>query len=180
MSRIGKLPVEVPSGVTVTVGKEEVSVKGPKGVLSERMQPGILIGQADGMLSVTRENDQAQTRASHGLMRSLVANMVHGVSKEFERKLTLIGVGYRAKTEGKNLVLNVGYSNPVEMAIPKGMTVECSKKGDSVTITGASKQRLGEFCAQVRRIRPPEPYKGKGIRYHDERVKTKVGKKVGA
>ncbi len=180
MSRIGKLPVIVPDKVTVTVDKQMVTVKGPKGTLSQGFGAGVEITLDAGKVVVTREDNRPPTRAMHGLTRALINNMVIGVTKEFERTLDLVGVGYRAKMEGKNLVLAVGYSHPVEVAIPEGLRCEASQKGDNVVIRGADKQRVGEFAAKLRRIRPPEPYKGKGIRYHEEQVKTKVGKKVGA
>jgi large subunit ribosomal protein L6 len=180
MSRIGKLPVTVPDKVTVKVEKHLVTVKGPKGTLSQQFRTSVDIAVDGGKVVVTRPDDRPATRAMHGLVRAMINNMVVGVTKEFERQLDLVGVGYRAKTEGKNLVLNVGYSHPVEMAVPEGLRVTAAPKGDNVVITGADKQVVGEFAAKVRRIRPPEVYKGKGIRYHEEQVKTKVGKKVGA
>ncbi|MBI2944696.1 MAG: 50S ribosomal protein L6 [Candidatus Wallbacteria bacterium] len=180
MSRIGKLPVSVPDKVAVTVDKGLVTVKGPKGTLSQGLRPGVEVSVKDGKVHVTRADDKPATRALHGLTRALINNMCTGVSKEFERQLDLVGVGYRAKAEAKKLVLSVGFSNPVDVAVPEGIKVEVTQKGDAITLRGADKQSIGEFAAQLRRIRPPEPYKGKGIRYHEEQVKTKVGKKVGA
>ncbi|MBI3891556.1 MAG: 50S ribosomal protein L6 [Candidatus Wallbacteria bacterium] len=180
MSRIGNLPVPVPDKVTVTIEKALVTVKGPKGTLSQDVRPGITVALEGGKVIVTRADEKPQTRALHGLTRALINNMCVGVSKEFERQLDLVGVGYRAKTEAKKLVLSVGFSNPVDVAIPEGIKVETSPKGDNIVLRSANRQAVGEFAAQIRRIRPPEPYKGKGIRYHEEQVKTKVGKKVGA
>ncbi|MBI4871832.1 MAG: 50S ribosomal protein L6 [Candidatus Riflebacteria bacterium] len=181
MSRIGKLPVTVPDKVTVTVDKYLVTVKGPKGTLSQQFRPGINIALDDRKVVVTREDDRPASRAAHGLTRALIQNMVHGVTQEFERTLDLVGVGYRAKVEGgKTLELALGFSHPVKVPVPEGLKVEAGAKGENVVIRGANKQVVGEFAAKLRRIRPPEAYKGKGIRYHEEQVKTKVGKKVGA
>ena len=180
MSRIGKLPVPVPDKVTVTIDKHLVTVKGPKGTLSQGLKPGVVVRMDAGQVLVSRDDDKPTTRALHGLTRALINNMVLGVSKEWERSLDLVGVGFRAKTEGKNLVLSVGFSKPVDVVIPEGIKVEASAKGDNILLRSTDRQRVGEFAAQIRRIRPPEPYKGKGIRYHEETVKTKVGKKVGA
>jgi large subunit ribosomal protein L6 len=175
MSRVGKQPVPLPDGVTVTVSGETVSVKGPKGQLSERVPSEIKVAVEGGEVQVTRPDDKKSTRALHGLTRALVANMVTGVTTQFAKELEIQGVGYRADTQGKKLVLNVGYSHPVEMAIPEGLKVSVDRNV-MVKIEGSSRQDVGQFAANVRSVRPPEPYKGKGIRYVDEHVRRKVGK----
>ena len=175
MSRIGKQPVPVASGVEVRVADGVVHVKGPKGSLEQRVVPHTHIEVSDGAAHVHRKAESKTARAMHGLMRSLVANMVTGVSKGFSRVLEIQGVGYRAEIKGKDLVLSVGYSHPVPMAIPTGL--EVSLEGQTkIVVSGASKQQVGQFAADVRKVRPPEPYKGKGIRYQGEHVRRKVGK----
>jgi large subunit ribosomal protein L6 len=175
MSRVGKQPVPLPDGVTVTISGATVSVKGPKGQLSERVPSEIKVAVEGGEVQVTRPDDKKSTRALHGLTRALVANMVTGVTTQFSKELEIQGVGYRADTQGKKLVLNVGYSHPVEMPIPEGLKVSVDRNV-MVKIEGSSRQDVGQFAANVRSVRPPEPYKGKGIRYVDEHVRRKVGK----
>jgi large subunit ribosomal protein L6 len=175
MSRVGKQPVPLPDGVTVTISGATVSVKGPKGQLSERVPSEIKVAVEGGEVKVTRPDDKKSTRALHGLTRALVANMVTGVTTQFSKELEIQGVGYRADTQGKKLVLNVGYSHPVEMPIPEGLKVSVDRNV-MVKIEGSSRQDVGQFAANVRSVRPPEPYKGKGIRYRDEHVRRKVGK----
>jgi large subunit ribosomal protein L6 len=175
MSRIGKRPIEIPSGVDVTVGEGKVSVKGPKGQLSESVPAGIAISVADGQVKFERPDERKPTRALHGLVRALVANMVRGVTAEFVKELEIQGIGYRAEAPGKKLVLSVGYSHPVEMPVPQGLQVSVDNNV-IVKISGANRQQVGQFAANVRSVRPPEPYKGKGIRYRDEHVRRKVGK----
>lgn len=182
MSRIGKLPVAVPKGVNVTVSDGNlVTVKGPKGELAQQMPTEIGIEVASGEVRVSRPSDAKTHKALHGLTRALLNNMVIGVNTGFSRVLDIEGVGYRAGVMGKNLVVMVGYSHPVEMVPPPGIAFEVDKAGRSVTISGIDKQVVGQMAAQIRELRPPEPYKGKGIRYHGEVVRQKAGKsgKVG-
>lgn len=180
MSRIGKAPIAIPDKVEVKLSGGTCTVKGPKGTLSWTAPEDIEVKVEGKVLKCIRPEGKNDLGAKHGLARAMINNMIVGVTEGFKKDLTLVGVGYRAKVEGKNLVLNVGYSNPKEIAIPEGLKVEVSKKQDELSITGIDKQLLGEWCAVVRRIRPPEPYKGKGIRYTNEVVKTKQGKRVGA
>ncbi len=181
MSRIGKMPVEVPQNVTVDVRGQTVTAKGPKGELTKTFHPDMQIGMDDGHIVVQRPTNQRDHRALHGLTRALIANMVQGVAEGFRRDLVIEGVGYRAEVRGRNLVLNVGYSHPVEMEPPEDIEIEVERGAKQVTIQGPDKEVVGEFAAKVRAVRPPEPYKGKGIRYADEYVRRKPGKagKVG-
>lgn len=175
MSRIGKAPIPVPQGVTVTINGAEVTVKGPKGTLKRNFRSELQVVQEDGKLLVKRQNEDRLVRALHGLSRTLLANMVHGVTQGFTKNMDIVGVGYRAAVEGKNLVMQLGYSHPVEIPIPEGVTVTVTKNV-AMTITGYDKQVLGDFCAYVRDRRPPEVYKGKGVKYSDERIRRKAGK----
>ena len=175
MSRIGKQPVAFASGVEVAVSAGVVVVKGPKGALERPLVPLTSIEVVDGAALVHRANDEKRARAMHGLMRSLLANMVTGVTQGFERSLTIVGVGYRAAVKDKQLTLSVGYSHPVVMAVPPGLEVE-AKSQTELVVRGIDKQRVGQFAAEIRKVRKPEPYKGKGIRYSDEHVRRKVGK----
>ncbi len=176
MSRIGRKPIPVPDGVTITIEPELVSVKGPKGELSERISRDITVAQDDAVLVVTRPTDRGEHRALHGLTRSLVANMVIGVTDGYEKSLEIQGVGYRAALKGRDLELALGYSHPVSVAAPQGIEFEVPQP-TKVIIRGISKQLVGETAANIRKQRPPEPYKGKGIRYVDERVSLKETKK---
>jgi len=175
MSRIGKIPVKVPSGVKVTFANEVMTVEGPKGKLTQKYHPVITFENKGGEIVVGRANEEKQTKAFHGLYRNLLNNMVMGVSTGFTKSLIITGVGYRAEVQGKLLVMNLGYSNDIFVGIPDGIAITADANG-KVTITGISKQRVGEIAAQIRKLRPPEPYKGKGIRYEDERIRRKVGK----
>lgn len=175
MSRIGKLPIAIPAGVEVTVEGQLVTVKGPKGEMSREVRPEVNVKVENGQLVVTRDSDVAQIRAYHGLTRALLANMVTGVTTGFTRKLTIIGVGYRAAVQNNVLSLNVGKSHPVEMPAPEGVEVQCPTP-TQIVVTGPDKEVLGEYAAKIRAQRPPEPYKGKGIRYEDEYVIRKAGK----
>jgi large subunit ribosomal protein L6 len=177
MSRIGRKPIPVPDGVTVTIEPELVTVKGPKGELSERVNRDIAVEQQDGELVVTRPTDRGEHRALHGLTRSLVANMVEGVTNGYTKALEIQGVGYRAALKGKNLELALGYSHPVPIEAPEGIEFEVPQP-TRVVIRGISKQQVGEIAAVIRKQRPPEPYKGKGIRYEGEYVARKVGKRA--
>ncbi len=175
MSRIGKKPIELPNGVTVKHKDNFVEVKGPKGVLSGTFNSNMDIVVEESQILVKRPDDQVQNRALHGLTRSLIANMVEGVTKGYEKRLQLVGVGYRVAKKGKNLVLTVGYSHPVEMKPPAGIEVEVPSNTE-IVVKGIDKQAVGQFAAQIRGVREPEPYKGKGIRYKGEKVRQKVGK----
>jgi large subunit ribosomal protein L6 len=177
MSRIGKQPIAVPSGVEVTIEPELVKVKGPKGELSERVNRDIDVKQENGEILVARPTDRGDHRALHGLTRSLIANMVEGVTNGFEKRLEIQGVGYRAQLQGSKLVLALGYSHPVEMDAPDGIDFEVPQP-TRVIVRGISKQAVGEVAANIRKARPPEPYKGKGIRYEGEHVARKVGKRA--
>ena len=177
MSRIGKKPIPVPDGVTISVEPELVRVNGPRGELTERVPRDIDVKQNDGELLVTRPTDRAEHRALHGLTRSLVANMVEGVTAGFEKRLEIQGVGYRAQLKGRDLELALGYSHPVPIKAPEGITFEVPVP-TRVIVKGNSKQQVGEIAAIIRKQRPPEPYKGKGIRYEGEYVARKVGKRA--
>jgi large subunit ribosomal protein L6 len=177
MSRIGKKPVPIPEGVTVDVGPGRVSVNGPRGELSQTVSPEMDVGVDDGVLKVTRPTDRGPHRALHGLTRSLIANMVEGVTDGFAKQLEIQGVGYRARLQGKALELSVGYSHSVSMPAPDGIDFEVPQP-TQIIVKGIDKQLVGETAARIRRVRPPEPYKGKGIRYADEHVRRKVGKRA--
>ncbi|MCL1845585.1 MAG: 50S ribosomal protein L6 [Defluviitaleaceae bacterium] len=176
MSRIGKLPITIPSGVTVTVAAgNEVTVKGPKGTLSRKLSPDMTIAQEEGKLTVTRPNDLKRFKSLHGLTRTLINNMVVGVTDGYVKKLDIIGTGYRAAKAGKKLTLNLGYSHPVEMTDPEGVTSEVEGT-NKIIVSGIDKEKVGQYAANIREKRSPEPYKGKGIRYEDEYVRRKAGK----
>ena len=175
MSRIGNRTIIVPEGVTVKEENNTVTVTGPKGTLSQVMLKDITMKQDDNKITLERKNENA--KAMHGTMNALINNMIEGVTKGFEKGLEIIGVGYRFNVQGKKLVINAGYSHPVEMEIPEGLTVEANGNTE-ITIKGIDKVLVGEFAANVRKVRPPEPYKGKGIRYKDEHVRRKEGKKA--
>ena len=176
MSRIGKLPVTVPAGVEINVSDANlVTVKGPKGTLSEQISQKIKVDVADGQVKLSPVDDSRESNAQHGLARSLVNNMVKGVSEGYEIKLTMIGVGYKAEKKGDTLVMQLGYSHPVEMKDPEGITTEVTSPTD-IVVKGASKELVGNYAANIRKWRKPEPYKGKGIRYVDEHVRRKEGK----
>jgi large subunit ribosomal protein L6 len=177
MSRIGKQPVPVPDGVTVAIEPELVSVKGPKGELAERKAREIEVRQDDGQIVVTRPTDRGEHRALHGLTRSLIANMVEGVTGGFEKRLEIQGVGYRAQLRGKDIELAVGFSHTVPIVAPEGIEFEVPAP-TQIVVRGISKQQVGETAARIRKVRPPEPYKGKGIRYQGEYVARKVGKRA--
>jgi large subunit ribosomal protein L6 len=177
MSRIGKRPIEVPAGVTVTVDPGRVTVHGPKGELRQVVPQRISITQDDGRITVTRPTERGDDRALHGLTRTLVANMVEGVTKGFEKRLEIQGVGYRAAMSGSNLELQVGYSHPVRITPRQGIEFEVPAP-TQVVVRGIDKQLVGQTAAEIRKVRPPEPYKGKGIRYEGEFVRRKVGKRA--
>lgn len=175
MSRIGKKPITLPKGVEVSIDGNLVTVKGPKGVLSQEIPASISIAQEGDSLNLQRASDSKQERSYHGLSRALVANMVEGVSQGFERKLELVGVGYRAQMQGKKLVISIGFSHPVELDPPEGIEFEVPA-ATKITIKGIDKQLVGNTAAHIRAIRKPEPYKGKGIKYENEVVRRKAGK----
>ena len=177
MSRIGRKPIEIPDGVTVEIGAGVVSVKGPKGELSQSVSPSMRIEQSNGTLTVERPSDRGEHRALHGLTRTLVANMVEGVTNGFEKRLEIQGVGYRARLQGKALEMTLGFSHPVSISPPEGIEFEVPQPTE-VVVRGIDKQLVGEIAARVRKQRPPEPYKGKGVRYSGEYVRRKVGKRA--
>ncbi|MBN2327907.1 MAG: 50S ribosomal protein L6 [Candidatus Omnitrophica bacterium] len=176
MSRVGRQPISIPSGVQVTIKDNHISVKGSKGQLSWDVPAPITVRHETDSLLVERPDDERQNRALHGTSRALIANMVKGVSEGFERKLEINGVGYRASAQGGNLNLELGYSHPIEYKLPDGITAEV-EKNVQITLRGIDKQILGEAAAKVRSFRPPEPYKGKGVKYVEEHIRRKVGKK---
>ena len=176
MSRIGRMPITVPAGVEVTIGEGNVvTVKGPKGTLTKSLHPNMSITCEDGAVHVTRPNDEKLNRSLHGLTRTLIQNMVTGVTEGFKKELDVNGVGYRVQKQGKNLVMNLGYSHQVIVPEVDGITIECPS-ANKIVILGPDKQKVGQFAAEVREKRPPEPYKGKGIKYVDEVIRRKVGK----
>jgi large subunit ribosomal protein L6 len=177
LSRIGNKPIEIPDGVTVDVGPGRVSVNGPRGELQQAIDPAMKVELSDGVLTVSRPTDRGPHRALHGLTRSLIANMVEGVTSGFTKRLQIQGVGYRARPQGKGLELSVGYSHPISVPAPEGIEFEVPQPTE-VVVKGIDKQLVGEIAARIRRHRPPEPYKGKGIRYADEHVRRKVGKRA--
>ncbi len=177
MSRIGKQPIELPASVSVSVSPGRVMVNGPLGELSQDVPTRMRIEQSDGAITVTRPTERGDDRALHGLTRSLIANMVEGVTKGFEKRLELQGVGYRAALQGADLRLDVGYSHPVVIKAPQGISFEVPTQTE-VVVKGVNKQQVGQIAAEVRKVRPPEPYKGKGIRYQGEYVRRKVGKRA--
>jgi large subunit ribosomal protein L6 len=177
MSRIGKKPIAIPDGVTVEIKPELISVKGPKGELDQAVSADMKVHQSDATLTVERPTDRGEHRALHGLTRSLIANMVEGVTQGYEKRLEIQGVGYRARLQGKALELSVGYSHPISVTAPDGIEFEVPAP-TQIVVRGIDKQLVGEVAARIRRTRPPEPYKGKGIRYEGEHVRRKVGKRA--
>ncbi len=178
MSRIGKQPVQLPDKVQVTLDGDMINVKGPKGNLDRKVHSAIDIAINDNVLTVSTDMSDKKKVALQGLFRSLIFNMVHGVTEGYEKKLVLTGIGYRAETKGKSLVLNVGYSNPVDFSLPEGVSAAVEKNTE-ITLTSIDKELLGQAAANIRDLRPPEPYKGKGISYADERIIRKAGKTAG-
>ena len=176
MSRIGRLPIDIPAGVEITIAENNaVTVKGPKGTLSENLPVEMDITVKDNQVVVTRPNDLKKMKSLHGLTRTLIANMVTGVTKGYEKVLEINGVGYRAQKQGKKLILSLGYSHPVEMEDPEGIETVLDRQ-NKITVKGIDKQKVGQFAAEIREKRKPEPYKGKGIKYADEVIRRKVGK----
>jgi len=175
MSRIGKMPITVPSAVTVTIDGSTVTAKGPKGELTRTFRPIISIEQDGDTITVSRPDDSREAKSQHGLVRTLIANMVEGVEKGYSKKLQLVGVGYRAALKGSDLEMQLGYSHPVKVKCPEGITFECPQPTE-IIVSGASKEQVGQVAADIRKWRKPEPYKGKGIRYEGEYVRRKLGK----
>ena len=176
MSRIGRLPIDIPNGVQVNLNGSDVSVKGPKGEMKRLFSSSIGITMENNQLSFTRNSENPAERAMHGTTRAVLANMIHGVSKGFEVVLEVEGVGYRAEMDGKNLALFVGYSHPVKMEPPAGVSFETDAKTRSIKVLGFDKELVGQTAANIRKVRPPEPYHGKGIRYRGEKIRRKAGK----
>jgi large subunit ribosomal protein L6 len=175
MSRIGRMPVQVPSGVDVTIDGREVTVRGPKGTLTYTVAPPIEVAKNDGVLTVTRPSDEGEVRALHGLSRSLIANMITGVTAGYSKTLEIVGVGYRVQAKGKDLEFSLGYSHPVVVVPPDGISFRVEAPTRFV-VEGIDKQQVGEIAANIRKLRKPDPYKGKGVRYQGEQVRRKVGK----
>jgi large subunit ribosomal protein L6 len=175
MSRIGRTPVAIPAGVDVSIKGREVTVKGPRGTLSLQVASPIEVSQADGAITVTRPNDEGEIRALHGLSRSLIANMVTGVTAGFSKTLEIVGVGYRVQAKGRDLEFSLGFSHPVPVAAPEGITLRVESPTRFV-VEGIDKQQVGEVAANIRKLRKPDPYKGKGVRYQGEQIRRKVGK----
>lgn len=175
MSRIGKMPIAIPAGVEVTLNGSDITVKGPKGTLSRTVHSNMAVNMEGNVITVTRPNDEKENRALHGLTRSLIANMVEGVSNGYKKELEINGIGYRAEKQGKDLVLTIGYSHKVVMTETDGITIEVPSP-NKVIVSGPDKQKVGQFAANIREKRPPEPYKGKGIKYVDEYIRRKEGK----
>jgi len=176
MSRIGRKPIPIPTGVDVKIDGDQVRVKGPKGALEVGLMPGITAETSDGKLVLGRTDDERQSRAAHGLARALLANAVTGVSEGWAKSLDIIGIGYRAEKQGNAVVFSLGYSHPINFAIPDGIDIDVDAKVNRVTVRGIDRQQVGQIAANIRGLRPPEPYKGKGVRYSTERVRTKAGK----
>lgn len=174
MSRIGKLPIDIPNGVTITVDPDYITVTGSKGTLKQFTMPGIKVEQKDNQIIVTRDSDEPKVRAKHGLMRSLIANMVTGVTTGFSKKLEINGVGYRVALAGTDLKFNLGFSHEVVYHLPQG--ISATVEGNVITVSGIDKQQVGQVAAEIRALKKPEPYKGKGIKYVDERIIRKSGK----
>jgi large subunit ribosomal protein L6 len=179
MSRIGKKPIQVPKGVEVKRDGNAVTVKGPKGTLSTQLIAGIDVKLENNVVQFTRKDEEKKTRAFHGLVRALVANNIRGVSDGFKRELDIVGVGYRAEVKGKEVVFQLGYSHPVRFAIPQGIDIAVDAKTGHITVTGSDKQKVGQTAAEIRSLREPDPYKGKGIKYSDEVIRRKAGKAAG-
>ena len=175
MSRVGRMPIDIPAGVTATLDGQVITVKGPKGELTRTLHPDMKVTVQDNVITVERPNDEKNNRALHGLTRALIANMVKGVTEGFKKELEIVGVGYRAQMKGKKLALTLGFSHPLELDAPEGITVECPS-ATQIVISGVNNEHVGEFAAKIRGYRLPEPYKGKGIRYVGKHVRRKAGK----
>ena len=176
MSRVGLKPIPVPKGVDAHIGNGVVQVKGPKGSILVHLMPGITAELKDGAISLARDSEERQVRAFHGLNRALIANAATGVSEGWKKELDIVGIGYRAEKQADAVVFNLGYSHPINFPVPEGIEIEVDGKTNRITVLGIDRQRVGQVAAEIRALRPPEPYKGKGIRYADEVVRTKAGK----
>jgi len=179
MSRIGRKEIPLPKGVEVKHDADGVTVKGPKGTLKTSLVPGIAVKVENNVVQFVRNDEENKTRAFHGLMRALVANNVKGVSEGFKRELDIVGVGYRAEVKGKEVVFQLGYSHPIKFPVPEGIDIAVDAKSGHITITGIDKQKVGQTAAEIRSLREPDPYKGKGIKYSDEVIRRKAGKAAG-
>jgi len=179
VSRIGRMPITIPQGVEIRAEGDVVNVKGPKGELTSRIPPGITLEIDKGEVRFARANDEPQQRAWHGLLRSLVANSVEGVTKGFTRELEIVGVGYKAEVRGKSILFTLGYSHPIDFPIPEGINVGLDAKAGKLTVSGADRQKVGQTAAEIRQLRVPDPYKAKGIKYANEVIRRKVGKAGG-
>jgi large subunit ribosomal protein L6 len=179
VSRIGKMPIPIPKGVEVRIESGKVLVKGPKGQLSSALPDGVSAATEGGQLLIRRASEDPSHRALHGLVRSLVANSVEGVTRGFKRELDVVGVGYRAEVKGKTVVFSLGYSHPVNFPVPEGISIEIDAKTNHIVVSGADKQKVGQTAAEIRKLRVPDPYKAKGIKYSDETIRRKVGKAGG-
>ncbi|PIP72672.1 MAG: 50S ribosomal protein L6 [Nitrospinae bacterium CG22_combo_CG10-13_8_21_14_all_47_10] len=179
MSRIGKQPISVPSGVDLKVNGSSVAVKGPKGQLQRNMHPNMKIELQDGVVTVVRPTDGRLDRSLHGLTRTLISNMVVGVTDGYSKQLNIVGVGYKVDLKGKDLVLNLGHSHPINYPAPEGIEFDVDPKKNTIVIKGVNKERVGQTAAEIRSFRPPEPYKGKGVMYSTERIRRKAGKAAG-
>ena len=179
MSRVGRMPVVIPKGVDVQADGDAVRVKGPKGELTTRVLPGLTVVVENGEVKIARASDEPSQRAFHGLLRSLVANSVEGVTKGFSRDLEIVGGGYKAEVKGKTVVFSLGYSHPVNFPIPDGIAIALDAKAGKLTVTGADRQKVGQTAAEIRKLRVPDPYKAKGIKYANEVIRRKVGKAGG-
>ena len=179
MSRVGKMPVTIPKGVDVQAAAGSVRVKGPKGELTTRVPAGLTVAVENGEIRIARASEEPQQRAFHGLLRSLVANSVEGVTKGFSKDLEIVGVGYKAEVKGKTVVFSLGYSHPVNFPIPDGIAIALDAKAGKLTVSGADRQKVGQTAAEIRKLRVPDPYKAKGIKYANEVIRRKVGKAGG-
>ena len=176
MSRIGRKPIQIPSGVEVSVDGRDVRVKGPKGTLTVGMLPGIEAAVKDGAVNLSRNDDERHTRSFHGLLRALLANAVAGVSSGWSKELEIVGIGYRAEKRGDAVVFNLGHSHSIDFAVPEGIQIDVDAKANRVAVRGIDRQLVGQVAADIRALRPPEPYKGKGVRYLGEKIRSKAGK----
>jgi len=176
MSRIGRKPIQIPSGVEVSVAGSDVRVKGPKGTLTVGLLPGVSAGVGDGALNLTRADNERHTRSYHGLLRALLANAVTGVSSGWSKELEIVGIGYRAEKRGNAVVFSLGHSHPIDFAVPTGIEIDVDAKANRVVVRGIDRQQVGQVAADIRALRPPEPYKGKGVRYLGEKIRSKAGK----